>query len=145
MRALLDINVLISLLDADHPLHHAAVAWFKQNVSLGWASCPLTQNGCIRVMSQPGYPNAVPVTVVRERLKEATSHDSHRFCPDGINLLDEGRVGISRVHGPRQITDVYLLALATAHGDRFVTFDEAIPVSSARDATEVDLPVLGSV
>ncbi len=60
MRALLDVNVLIALLDPDHVHHRSATGWLVQNLHLGWASCPLTQNGCIRIMSQPAYPNGAP-------------------------------------------------------------------------------------
>jgi hypothetical protein len=35
-----------------------------------------------------------------------------------------------RIHGPRQITDVYLIALAVRHDGRFVTLDSA----ASRDA-----------
>ena len=60
MRALLDVNVLIALLDADHSLHARATHWFETHARRGWASCPITQNGCVRIMSHPGYPNALP-------------------------------------------------------------------------------------
>lgn len=60
MRGLLDVNVLIALLDADHALHARAVDWFARHGAAGWASCPITQNGCVRIMSHPGYPNALP-------------------------------------------------------------------------------------
>ena len=58
MRALLDVNVLIALLDSAHIHHAQTMTWLSGNITSGWASCPLTQNGCIRIMSQPGYPNA---------------------------------------------------------------------------------------
>ena len=126
MRALLDINVLIALLDADHPHHAWSARWLKTHARHGWASCPLTQNGCIRIMSQPGYPHPVPASVVAERLRGAARHSAHQFWPDDVSLLDARVADMSQVHGPRQATDVYLLALAVKHGGRFVTFDGAI-------------------
>lgn len=144
MRALLDINVLIALLDADHPHHEWAARWLKQNVRHGWASCPLTQNGCIRIMSQPGYPNAVPAAVVIERLRAATSHSAHRFWPDDLSLLDVRAVDETQVHRPRQVTDVYLLALAVKHSGRFVTFDGAIALAAVRGAADKHLLILKS-
>lgn len=135
MRALLDVNVLIALLDADHVSHRAASAWFAAHAELGWASCAITQNGCLRVMTQPGYPQAQPLSVVAERLRTATLNAVHEFSPDDISLLDTARVDWERVHGPRQITDVYLLALAVAHGGRLVTFDGSIARSAVRSAT----------
>jgi uncharacterized protein len=73
MRALLDVNVLIALLDSDHSLHTPATSWFKSNSHQGWASCPITQNGCVRVMSNGGYPGALPVRAVVERLALASN------------------------------------------------------------------------
>ena len=88
MRALLDVNVLIALLDPDHSLHAAATAWFRENAREGWASCPITQNGCMRVMSHPAYPNAPPLRMIAERLAEATASPLHEFWPDDVSLLD---------------------------------------------------------
>ena len=130
MRALLDVNVLIALLDADHSVHARAMTWFTRHATAGWASCPLTQNGCVRVMSHPGYPNALPVRVVMDRLAEASASAFHEFWADDVSLLDARVARSTRIHGPRQITDVYLLALAVRHGGQFVTFD----VSVSRDA-----------
>ena len=68
MRALLDVNVLIALLDSDHIHHHRATRWMAHAQFAGWASCPITQNGCIRIMSQPAYPGALPLRSVADRL-----------------------------------------------------------------------------
>jgi len=70
MRALLDVNVLIALLDAGHIHHELAQSWLESNIEPGWASCPLTQNGCIRILSQPNYPAPLPAAQVAERLAE---------------------------------------------------------------------------
>ena len=134
MRSLLDVNVLIALLDADHSLHARATEWFSDGGRAGWASCPITQNGCTRVMSHPGYPNALPVRAVMERLEEATARGFHEFWPDDISLLDARIADSSRIHGPRQLTDVYLLALAVRHGGRFVTFDASVSLDAVRGA-----------
>lgn len=129
-RALLDVNVLIALLDSDHASHATALDWFSAHATAGWASCPITQNGCVRIMSHPSYPNAQPVTEVVERLRSATAHQAHRFWPDDQSILDESLVDASRVHGPRQLTNAYLLALAVKHDGRLVTFDSAIPTTA---------------
>ncbi|TLZ12344.1 MAG: hypothetical protein E6K34_17875 [Gammaproteobacteria bacterium] len=71
MRALLDVNVLIALLDSDHTLHGTAMSWFAKHAREGWASCPITQNGCVRIMSNPSYPNALPVQAVMQRTFDA--------------------------------------------------------------------------
>jgi len=134
MRALLDVNVLIALLDADHTAHRDATAWFAEHALEGWASCPITQNGCVRIMSHPGYPNAHSVTEVALRLRAATVHASHEFWPDSLSLLDEKLFDTTRIHGPRQLTDAYLLALAVANRGRLVTFDSAISVDAVMGA-----------
>ena len=135
MRSLLDVNVLIALLDVDHSLHAPAMAWFAEHARQGWASCPITQNGCLRIMSHPAYPNAPPVRTILERLAAATATDVHEFWADDVSLLDDRLVDPARILGPRQITDLYLLALAVRHGGRLVTFDAAIPLQAVRGAT----------
>jgi len=135
MRSLLDVNVLIALLDVDHSLHAQAMAWFAENARQGWASCPITQNGCLRIMSHPAYPNAPPVRTVLDRLATATATDLHEFWADDVSLLDDRLFDPARILGPRQITDLYLLALAVRHGGRLVTFDAAISLPAVRGAT----------
>ena len=142
MGALLDVNVLIALLDSDHILHGAAMSWFAKHAREGWASCPITQNGCVRIMSHPNYPNALPVQAVMKRLANACEEDIHEFWSDEVSLLDADVVDSTRIHGPRQLTDIYLLALAVEHEGRFVTFDAGIAVAAARKATKRNLVVL---
>ncbi|MEO8754960.1 MAG: TA system VapC family ribonuclease toxin [Casimicrobiaceae bacterium] len=142
MRGLLDVNVLIALLDQDHALHQRAREWFRDNARAGWSSCPLTQNGCVRIMAHPGYPNAVPVALVMARLSEAVKDSHHEFWPDDVSLLDERIVDATRVHGPRQITDLYLLALAVRRGGTFVTFDQAIATNAIHGAARRHLTLL---
>ena len=141
-RALLDVNVLIALLYADH-LHHArAAGWLAQNIAAGWASCAVTQNGCVRIMSQPGYPNPLPTARVAERLRDATHTAHHRFIAEAPSLLDTERFDTEQLLGHRQVTDAYLLGLAVWHGLRFVTFDANMPMRVVRGAKIEHLVVL---
>ncbi len=133
MRALLDVNVLIALLDQDHAMHTEAVRWFEA-AGNGWASCPITQNGCVRVMSHRNYPNPLKVGAIMERLAEAMATAEHEFWPDEISLLDSRIADRSRIHGPRQVTDLYLLALAVHRDGCFVSFDASIPRTAIRGA-----------
>ena len=142
MRALLGLNVLIALLDSDHTSHDTAIRWFAKHAREGWASCPITQNGCIRVMSNHGYPNPLPVQAVIERLADACDEDIHEFWPDEVSLLDSDVVDSTRMHGPRQLTDIYLLALAVQHEGRLVTFDNGIPLAAVRKATARNMLIL---
>jgi toxin-antitoxin system PIN domain toxin len=134
MRALLDVNVLIALLDGSHTHHGLVTGWLANNLDAGWASCPITQYGCIRILSQPAYPNAVPVAQVAERVAEATRHPSHQFWPDAISLLQPNTLAWDRILSSRHVTDVYLLALAVEQNGRFVTLDRGVPLAAVAGA-----------
>ena len=142
MRALLDISVLLALLDASHADHEAARAWLAREITHGWASCAVTQSGFVRIVSQPRYPNPVPPAEAINRLEEATRAPHHEFWPCEVSLLDGSRIDRTRVHGPRQVTDAYLLALAVSRGGRFATFDRGVPLSAVDGATPSHLAVL---
>ena len=134
MRALLDVNVLIALLDAGHVHHVRASQWLERQLAHGWASCPLTQNGCLRIMAQPAYPQALPLRAVASRLAQAASHPAHLFLADDYSLLDAEALHWEHLLGHRQVTDSYLLGLAVRHGCRFVTFDTRINLSAVHGA-----------
>lgn len=142
MRALLDVNVLIALFDRNHASHATASQWFARHIEEGWASSPLTQNGCVRILSQPKYPNPLTINEAIRRLRMAVFTPYHLFLPDDITLLDDNVVNGASLFGPSQITDAYLLALAMAHGARFVTLDKQVPLTTARGATEESLVIL---
>jgi toxin-antitoxin system PIN domain toxin len=134
VRALFDLNVLISLFDEQHVHYAKAHHWWAQNRSSGWASCPLTQNGFLRILSQPSYQIPVPLSEAFQYLRDVTARNDHRFWPDDVSLLDEQVINRERVLGPKQLTDVYLLALAVKHHGRLVTFDRTISIAVVRGA-----------
>ena len=142
MGSLLDVNMLIALLDEDHPHHEVAMNWLRVNSRLGWMTCPITQSGCLRILSQPSYPNPFGIAGAIEQLLRLTSTSEHEFIPDDVNLLDEGVVDFSRLSGHRQFTDVYLLALAVAHDLRFVTLDRSVRLVAVRGANDAHLAVI---
>ena len=141
-RSLLDINVLLALLDADHVDHSRTREWLEAEIDNGWASCAITQNGFVRVISQPRYPSPIPVALAVERLLRATGSEYHEFWSCDLSLLDGRLIDPTRLHSHRQVTDAYLLALARAHGGRFVTFDRAIPLGAVAGAGPANLVVL---
>lgn len=141
-RALLDVNVLLALLDPDHVDHSTAREWLSAEICHGWASCALTENGFVRILSQPRYPSPVSPSEAAARLRRATSTEHHELWPCSLSFLDPERIDADRVHGPRQVTDVYLLALAVERGGRFVSFDRSIPLSAVRGAGPEHLVVL---
>lgn len=141
-RALLDINVLLALLDADHVDHDRTQDWLTDGIRQGWASCPITENGFARIISQRRYPSPISASQAIDLLRQACQSELHEFWACDISVLDPAVVDQSRVHGPRQVTDAYLLALAVAHDGRFVTYDRSLPISSVTGAREEHLIVL---
>lgn len=142
MLSLYDVSALIALLDENHPAHDAVYQSFNRNIEQGWASCPLTQNGFLRILSQPSYPRSLSLTEAYERLQASTSTSYHQFIADDISLLDDTLVRYNDLYSYRQITDVYLLALAVAHGARLVTLDAHIPLGGVYGANEDHLVVI---
>lgn len=141
-RALLDINVLLALLDSDHVDHERAHDWLDDELVGGWASCPVTQNGFVRIVSQPRYPSPVAPAEAVDLLARACESRHHEFWPCDLSLLDPRIVDRSRLHGPRQVTDAYLLALAAARDGRFVTFDRSLSLSCVIGATNDNVTIL---
>ena len=134
MRALLDVNVLIALLDSDHVDHERVRRWVESEIVHGWASCAITQNGFVRIISQPRYPSPVSPSQAIGRLARAAETKHHEYWLCSASLLDAELIDHSRLHGHRQVTDAYLLALATANGGRFATLDQSIPIDAVRHA-----------
>ncbi|MCB9442134.1 MAG: PIN domain-containing protein [Mycolicibacterium sp.] len=141
-RALLDVNVLIALFDSDHVDHRRVRQWLDSEIVHGWASCAITQNGFIRIVSQPRYPSPVTPTQAIERLTHATDTVHHEYWPCSISLLDTKLFDHSKLHGHRQVTDAYLLALATANKAQFVTLDQSIALTAVRHAGPQHLTVI---
>lgn len=144
MRALLDVNILIALLDADHTFHRRSLAWFAANQKDGWASCPLTENALVRITANPNYSGfgQYSITDSIEQLREFIKKTDHRFWIDEISILDDSLFASDKIHGPRQLTDLYLLALATKNHGRLVTFDQGIPLSAVPGAKAENLCIV---
>ncbi len=141
-RALLDVNVLIALLDRDHVDHQRVREWIDAEIAHGWASCAITENGFVRIISQPRYPSPVPPAQAIGRLARAAATEHHEYWPCTVSLLDGGLIDHSRLHGHRQVTDAYLLALATANDGRFATLDQSIPIDAVRNASASNLTLI---
>ena len=137
--SLLDVNVLIALCDGRHEHHLSAAQWFVDHATQGWASCPLTQNGAIRIMSMPAYPGGRPVSQVLAQVKSLCTSVHHHFWPDAVSLMDEGLLNPAHLLGHRQLTDAYLLALAVHNKGQLVTLDGAIPRQAVRGAKAGDM------
>jgi uncharacterized protein len=144
--ALLDVNVLVALFDPAHDNHEDAHRWFGRNRKLGWATCPITINGCIRVLSNPAYPTveATPAEVVG-RLRGFVATGDHYFWEDSVSLTDESLFRPSMIGGHQKITDAYLLGLAVRNHGRLATFDRSIPFKAVHGAGPGNLVLIRGV
>jgi toxin-antitoxin system PIN domain toxin len=141
--ALLDVNTLVALFDPDHVHHDLAHDWFADEGRRAWATCPVTENGFIRVLSNAAYGGAVArPSELAARLRRFCASGGHVFWEDSISLRDETLFDTALIAGHRQLTDIYLLGLAHARGGRLATFDRSIPLRAVRGATATDLAVI---
>lgn len=128
---LLDVNLLLALSDPMHVHHEPAHRWFAEKGYQGWATCPLTENGFIRIASHPNYPNRPgDVTAVLAIFRRLCEAPGHHFWSEDISILQI--LEPAAVITPTQITDVYLLGLAVHKKDKLATLDQRIPVGTVR-------------
>jgi uncharacterized protein len=122
---LLDVNVLIALGDPAHVHHRRAHQWFHQHSSASWATCPLTQNGFLRILSAPSYPGQIgEISVVSNLLRQICALPGHQFWADDVSLLDLTQ--FPQLPVSKHLTDLYLLGLAVQHQGKLVTLDRRI-------------------
>lgn len=139
---LLDANILIALFEADHVHHERAHDWFSDNRSRGWATCPLTENALIRVLSNPRYgSNAERAGALALRLRAFCAGEGHQFWAAALSLGDHTVFDLSfATH--RLLTDVYLLGLAHVNSGTLATFDRTIPIKAVVGAPPEVLEVI---
>ena len=141
--ALLDVNFLVALFDAEHVHHEAAHDWFADHRALGWATCPITENGFVRVLANPSYgPQFTQASELIDCLRKLCASGHHEFWDDAISLRD-GRL-FNVTQGYRQLTDICLLGLAVRRGGRLATFDQKIPLAAVKGATRASLEVVAA-
>ena len=129
MSALLDVNVLVALLDPAHVFHDVAHDWFGARED-SWATCPITENGTIRVISNPRYPNTTgTASAAAELMAGLRELPGHVFWADSVSLLDPAVCNVDSLVTSAQVTDAYLLALAVANSGRLATFDKRMVTS----------------
>ena len=131
MTFLLDVNVLVALIDPAHVGHDAAHLWFQAEGRRSWATCPLTENGVIRIVGNPRYPNSPgSPAIVAGIVSQLRSLSGHVFWPDDISLTGAPQVDASKILTSGQVTDSYLLALAVEHAGRLATFDRRLSTAA---------------
>ncbi len=127
MTFLLDVNVLIALLDPDHVHHDTAFAWFERTGSRDWATCPIVENGVIRILGAEGYVTLpIGCADVAALFAEWRKMPGHTFWPDSISLIGCASIDQSKLKSPHRLTDIYLLALAVNNGGKLATLDRRL-------------------
>lgn len=139
-RHVLDVNVVIALIDPLHVHHERAHRWFAERGPDLWHTSPTVQNGVVRVVSQPRYPNTQPAPVVIASLASLAARDDHAFLADSVSLLD-GSVHTERLLASSQVTDTYLLHLAASNDALLATFDTRIVTTAVPSGAEVVFPI----
>jgi toxin-antitoxin system PIN domain toxin len=125
---LLDVNVLVALVWSDHDAHEAAQRWFSLHSRRGWATCPFTQAGLVRILSNAVFfPDAVTPAEALAILGANLQHWHHRFWSDEITFPEAVQKSGAKLVGHRQVTDAYLLGLAIHHGGTLATLDRSLP------------------
>lgn len=134
---LLDVNVLIALIDPAHVQHDAAHEWFAAHGKQAWATCPLTENGVLRIVGHSRYPNSPGTPAeVAQLMKGLRSLPGYVFWPDNISLLDTEMIDTERLLNSGQVTDSYLLALACVHKGQLATFDRRLVTDAVRGGAQ---------
>jgi toxin-antitoxin system PIN domain toxin len=129
--------VLIALIDPAHIQHDAAHEWFAAHGHAAWATCPLTENGVVRIVGHARYPNSpgTPAAVIAI-VTGLRALPGHAFWADDISLFDAEKVDADRLLNSAQVTDSYLLALACAHGGHLASFDRRLVADAVRGGAE---------
>jgi uncharacterized protein len=142
VRALFDVNVLIALFQPDHVHHQRAHQWWEKNQDSGWATCPITENGFVRIISQPKYPLPQTIPSAIKLLNMAKNATDHAFWPDAVSLLDPSQFNADAFAGHGQITDSYLLALAVENNGRLVSLDQDIKTATVHGFNQTHLQMM---
>ena len=145
MTCLFDINVLLAITDSHHVFHDPIHRWLNKRHGQTWASCPLTENGFVRILAQPKYASgrrspAEALETLRQ-LRNARSL-KHVFWPDAVSLAESGLIYPERLVTAKHVTDVYLAALAHSRKARLVTFDTSVAWQAVvgADAGLIEVP-----
>jgi toxin-antitoxin system PIN domain toxin len=137
MTFLLDVNVLIALIDPAHIQHDMAHEWFAAIGQASWATCPLTENGVLRIVGHARYPNSPGTpSAVTPLIVGLRALPGHVFWSDDISMLDATKFDMARLLSSGQVTDSYLLALACAHGGQLATFDRRLVTSAVHNGAQ---------
>lgn len=124
---LLDLNLLVALAWPNHVHHRPALAWFVEHRDAGWATCPATESGFVRVSSNRRVvPEARTPREAIELLRDLVALPGHEFWPDDVSFATGQDIAVDALLGHRQVTDAHLVALAVGRRGRVATFDRGL-------------------
>ena len=127
MTVLPDVNVLVALAWPNHLHHEAARGWFEKSHRGGWATCPLTESGFVRVSSnRKVIPSARRPEEAIGLLRQLTSLPGHTFWIDDTSIARSRWIAAGRLLGHGQVTDAHLVALSLRRRGRLATFDRGV-------------------
>ncbi len=130
--------MLVALAWPNHIHHGRAIAWFGTVRDAGWATCPTTESGFIRVSSNsrviPDARTPADAIALLRRIRELPGH---AFWEDAVSPAASDPGVFERIVGYRQVTDAHLLTLAIEKGGRLATFDRGIREIAPEDLADV--------
>ena len=144
MHYLLDVNVLIALIDPAHLQHDEVHEWFGRIGHKAFATCPITENGLLRIVGHPKYPNCPgPPSAVVSALAAIRALPGHKFWPDSISLVDSEVIDAALLSSHSRVTDSYLLGLARSNKGRLATLDRKL-ATEVVDGGKSSLALIGA-
>ncbi|RDJ25122.1 PIN domain-containing protein [Bosea caraganae] len=139
MTFLLDVSVVIALIDPEHVHHDVAHDWFGRVGATAWATCPIVENGVIRILGHSSYPlesvSGSPARIATI-LSDLRNVPGHVFWPDDVSLLDSDLIDLNALLSSRHVTDSYLLALAVKHGGQLATLDRRLATGAVKSGAQ---------
>ena len=140
-----DVNVLVALFDPAHLRHHAGHKWFSKRGKTPWATCPITVNGCFRVLCRlAALSSPTPSSDLAQQLRELLALPGRVSFSTQPELTDEARFDLTKISGHNQCTDALLVAIAVQHQAKMLTFDRNIPWRAVRSASLEDIRLLSA-
>lgn len=137
MTFLLDVSVAIALIDPAHVSHSTVQAWFAAGGSSSYATCPIVQNGVLRIVGHPSYPQSPGSPAAAwPALASLTEQAGHSFWSDDVDIMSSTLIDGEKVRTSGQVTDTYLLALAVHHGGKLATLDLRLSAAAVKGGAQ---------
>lgn len=126
MNWLPDINIWLGLTFSGHPHHRAALAWFEGVEADSCAFCRMTQQGFLRLVSNPAVfkGDTLSMTAAWEAYETMRRDERVGFAAEPSGIETDWRSWTSSgAFSPKLWNDAYLAAMAKGSGLRLVSFD----------------------